>query len=126
MPKYKVEFQIDAPSLGDATNRALVALYKGGLDAEKVSVEPVEVDKYRTYGEETPEPEKFNLRTPAEYSPKPVIGPPPGFASGGYVMPVVPERYQPSPSEAAVQEVRDAVQKARKLIPKEPHKDALD
>jgi len=38
MSEYEVTFAIEAPNIGDATNRAMVALYKGDLDAHEVCV----------------------------------------------------------------------------------------
>jgi hypothetical protein len=54
MSKYTVKFKIEAASLGDATNRALVALYKGDLDAEAVSVTP-DSEKSTVDGEKSTE-----------------------------------------------------------------------
>lgn len=38
MTKFDVKFVIEAQNMGEATNRAMVALYKGDLDATEVSV----------------------------------------------------------------------------------------
>lgn len=125
MPKFTVEFTIEAESLGHATNRALVALYKGDLDAEEVNVSAKGEDKYRTFGE-----------TPDNSKPK--------LARGGYVQgravdylgrlgdwknpnPPNPQKATLEPGEIAVDKeaVKKIVQELRNP-PKEPSKDELD
>jgi len=66
MPKFEVRFTIEQPTIGDATNRALVALYKGGLDAESVSVQPVSGGEAWTHSkpEYSRTPKKFRIREP--------------------------------------------------------------
>lgn len=99
MSKFTVEFTIEADSLGHATNRALVALYKGDLDAEDVKVS-----------------QKGQVITPG--------GSPPGtYASGGYVR-GGEIKLDVGEITYTKEELKNIV-KNRKIL-REPHKDTLD
>lgn len=104
MGKFTVEFTIEAESLGHATNRALVALYKGELDAEDVKV-----SAKGSSGEKFESVDTTNTGANNKI-----------ISQGGYIRGL-------APGETILdkEQVKKMFQDGRKKILKEPHKDAL-
>lgn len=103
MGKFTVEFTIEADSLGHATNRALVALYKGDLDAEDVKVGPK--------GSSGEKFEKIDAANPRL-----------SYLQSGFPGHTVP---RDAANQIGKENLKKFIEKNRK-VPEEPHKDALN
>lgn len=116
MGKFTVEFTIEADSLGHATNRALVALYKGDLDAEDVKVSAKGERKVRI--------DDRNLITPGGSPPGTYSNPRRGdYVRGGGPIEIVFDKT--AANEIGKEALKKFIEKNRK-VPEEPHKDALN